>query len=129
MISEKTTGELIKEARIRADMTQKQLADILKIPYQGIGQWERGIRKPKIETIRLIAQALGVDVYSLVDFDTASQLLESRENARQQLEPKEQKLLELFAMLNDAGQDKAVERVEELLEIPKYKNAPPEGEA
>lgn len=127
MSTEKTTGELIKEARLKANMTQKELAAILGIPYQGIGQWERGVRKPKIETIRMIAQALDVDVYSLVDFDTATQLLENSMaamNAKlQHLSPKEQSLILAFVQLNDEGQDKAIERVEELIEIPKYRIA------
>lgn len=125
MSSEKTTGDLIREARLNANMTQKELAAILGIPYQGIGQWERGVRKPKIETIRMIAQALGVDVYSLADFDTASQLLEGSMNAKlERLSPKEKALIIAFDQLNDAGQDKVIERAEELLELPKYKNAP-----
>ena len=125
MSSEKTTGDLIREARLNANMTQKELAAILGIPYQGIWQWERGVRKPKIETIRMIAQALGVDVYSLADFDTASQLLEGSMNAKlERLSPKEKALIIAFSQLNDAGQDKVIERAEELLELPKYKNAP-----
>ena len=125
MSSEKTTGDLIREARLNANMTQKELAAILGIPYQGIGQWERGVRKPKIETIRMIAQALGVDVYSLADFDTATQLLEGSMNAKlERLSSKEQTLIIAFDQLNDAGQDKVIERAEELLELPKYKNAP-----
>ena len=127
MSSEKTTGDLIREARLNANMTQKELAAILGIPYQGIGQWERGVRKPKIETIRMIAQALGVDVYSLADFDTATQLLEGSMNAKlERLSPKEQTLIIVFDQLNDAGQDKVIERAEELLELPKYKNALPD---
>ena len=125
MSSEKTTGDLIREARLNANMTQKELAAILGIPYQGIGQWERGVRKPKIETIRMIAQALGVDVYSLADFDTASQLLEGSMNAKlERLSQKEQALIIAFSQLNEAGQDVAIERVNELTELPKYKNAP-----
>lgn len=125
MSSEKTTGDLIREARLNANMTQKELAAILGIPYQGIGQWERGVRKPKIETIRMIAQALGVDVYSLADFDTATQLLEGSLNAKlERLSPKEQSLIIAFDQLNDAGQDAAIERVNELTELPKYKKAP-----
>lgn len=55
-----TTGERIKEARKKAGMTQKELAEKLGIPYQGVGQWENGLRNPKIETLIKIANALGV---------------------------------------------------------------------
>lgn len=39
-----------------------------------------------------------------------------------------EKLVDAFLSLNDAGQQKAVERVEELTEIPKYQRQPEEGE-
>lgn len=59
---EKLIGERIKQVRKEAGMTQQQLAQRLGIPYQSIGQWERGIRKPKIETIQAIADAIGVSL-------------------------------------------------------------------
>lgn len=37
-------------------------------------------------------------------------------------------LLNNFLLLNDAGQEKAVERIEELTEIPKYQRKPEEGD-
>lgn len=81
MSNEKKTGELIKEARLRAGMTQAQLAAILHIPYQSIGQWERGIRKPKAETIRAIADALNVDPYSLTSWDDSTKLVKQYSDA------------------------------------------------
>ena len=39
-------GKYIKTARIKAGLTQVELAQKLGIPYQSIGQWERGKRKP-----------------------------------------------------------------------------------
>ena len=55
-----TIGERIKAARKNAGMTQKDLAEKLGIPYQGISQYERGIRKPKIDALVRISNALGV---------------------------------------------------------------------
>ena len=56
-----TTGERIKAARKAAGLTQKQLAKKIGIPYQSIGQWERGERNPKNETLLRIGNALGVN--------------------------------------------------------------------
>ena len=53
-------------ARKKAGLTQKALADKLGIPYQGISQYERGVRKPKLETLDRIAEALGVNFLDLV---------------------------------------------------------------
>lgn len=38
----------------------------------------------------------------------------------------QQRLVNAFDLLNDAGQQKAIERVDELTEIPKYKRQPPQ---
>lgn len=59
-------GQHIKEARLKAGITQAELADKLGIPYQSIGQWERGLRTPKIETLRKIAKALGIHIVELI---------------------------------------------------------------
>lgn len=47
-------------------MTQSELAEKLNIPYQSIGQWERDVRKPKLETINRIAAALNTQPSSLL---------------------------------------------------------------
>lgn len=64
-----TTGERIKEARKMANMTQAELAEKMGIPYQSIGQWERDIRNPKIETLQRIAEALNCSL-AFLSLDT-----------------------------------------------------------
>ena len=122
------TGDTIRALRKERMLSQIELATKAGIAVNSLRLYEANKREPKLDSLKRIAQALGVDVYSLVDFDTASHMLENRINAVLQLEPKEQQLLEIFATLNDAGQDVAIERVNELAELLKYKNAPPEGE-
>lgn len=61
-----TTGQLIKEARKKAGMTQKQLGEKLGIAYQTLAQWENDLRNPKYDTIRRIAAALDVEWTELV---------------------------------------------------------------
>lgn len=65
-----TVGERIKAARKKAGMTQKELADKLGIPYQGISQYERGVRNPKIDTLEKIADSLGVTLEELLSART-----------------------------------------------------------
>ena len=123
-----TKGELIKAARKNARMTQAELAKRMGISFQSIAQWENGLRDPKIETIKRIANALGVDVYELLgDADRelfvegeASALFRGVGKDYSFSEP-EKRLVLSFNRLNLEGQQKAVERVEELTEIPKYK--------
>lgn len=66
-----SAGERIKAARLQAGLTQSQLAKKLGIPYQSIGQWERNLRNPKFETLKKIADVLGVSVARLLGGDTA----------------------------------------------------------
>lgn len=60
-----TTGQLIKDARKKAGMTQKELADKLGLSFQAVAQWENDLRNPKYDTLEKIARALGVATYTL----------------------------------------------------------------
>lgn len=139
-----TIGERIKEARKRAGMTQKELAEKLGIPYQGIGQWENNLRKPKLETLRKIAAALSVDVWEFIedsrveydsveDFDLdyrnmmeflgkypKGEVVQRPDGVEYYKDRNRHELEMAYNRLNDVGQEKAVERIRELAEIPKY---------
>ena len=65
-----TTGERIRQARKSAGMTQAELAHKLGISAAGIAQWENDLRNPKIETLRKLADALGVTPGYLLYGDT-----------------------------------------------------------
>lgn len=134
-----TTGQRIKAARKKAGMTQAELAGKLGIPYQSIGQWERDLRSPKIETLHRIANALLISVRELMDAKTAdaydagidlgANLEEWQGYVIDELWKREgysgsdteTQLINAFSQLNDSGQHEAIKRVEELTEIPRYK--------
>ena len=60
MTTAKEIGIGIKNARLAVGITQAELARRLGVTPQAISQYERGEKKPKIETIKKIADALGV---------------------------------------------------------------------
>jgi len=61
-----SVGENIKRIRKARNMTQKELGEKLGgISQQQIGQWENGIKNPKIETIEKIATVLDVNIFIL----------------------------------------------------------------
>ena len=79
-------GREIKEARIRAHMTQKELAKLLKVSPQMISMYENGVRIPKYKTVDKIAKALKMPTDLLIRFseissDTVSPEGESLVNA------------------------------------------------
>ena len=137
-----TTGERIRAARKNAGLTQKQLGKRLNISYQTVAQWENGLRNPKFETLCKIAQAVNCPIADLfaeddipfvrIGYETGRQI--GRKEWIEYLEKMlgysfsdaEQEIVNLLAKLNPEGQAKAVERVEELTEIPKYQKKPPQ---
>lgn len=58
-------GEKIKNIRKTKGLTQKELAQKLGVSQAMITQYEKGLRKPKPDTIKRIAMALGVDYYDI----------------------------------------------------------------
>ena len=131
-------GEKIKAARIAARMTQADLAKILSVAYQNIGQWESGKRNPKLDTIFKIADALGVRVEDLVGletFDTGAELSarikETNESPDGEtltvIHTKDPRKFIDFTLnqLNDEGKIKAAERVAEVAEVPRYRKDAP----
>ena len=60
------TGKKIKEIRLWRGLTQKQLAEKCGLSEPTIRNYELGIRKPSLETIEIIADALEVTTFEIV---------------------------------------------------------------
>ena len=83
-----TTGDRIKQARLAAHLTQKELAEKVGLKFSAIHKYETGmVVNLKRETIAALANALnvkpswlmclddGTDIFSVADFDSATDLL------------------------------------------------------
>lgn len=120
-----STGEKIKQARKEAGLTQKELGDKLGITYQQIGQYENGKRKPKLETLQRIADALEIEMLSLLTKEYITQTDITQKDFHDWIdtlgETKSDRINELFDNLNEEGQDKAIDLVELLTKIPEYR--------
>lgn len=132
-------GEKIKAARIAAHMTQADLAKILGVAYQNIGQWESGKRNPKLDTIIKIACALGIrydDLVGLETFDTGAEFDARWKELTKDANGESMKIIHTtdprkfidFALdqMNEEGKIKVAERAAEVLEVPKYRKDAPE---
>ena len=132
-------GEKIKAARIAAHMTQADLAKILGVAYQNIGQWESGKRNPKLDTIIKIACALGIryeDLVGLETFDTGAEFDARWKALTKDANGESMKIIHTtdprkfidFALdqMNEEGKNKVAERAAEVLEVPKYRKDAPE---
>lgn len=132
-----TIGKKIQQARKAAGFSQKQLAEKLGVSASMIGQYENDLRKPKFETIIRIVDALDISESEFLPDDYQEALTymwrvgwlakdeEYRIAGGYSFTENEVRLIECFNKLNNEGQSKAVERVEELTEIPKYQKEPP----
>ena len=57
-----TGGDLIREARTRAGLTQRQLARRLGTSQPVVARWERGRRSPDYDVVRVAAKACGFEL-------------------------------------------------------------------
>lgn len=59
-------GILLKVARVKARLTQSELAKRLGVQAQHISQWECGKRSPTLKTVLRLCKALNVSVVSFL---------------------------------------------------------------
>jgi len=55
-------GERIKHLRQKNSMTQHELADLVNITYTSVSYWERGVSKPDVYQIKIIANYFDVPI-------------------------------------------------------------------
>lgn len=113
-----TIGEKIKKARTNAKMTQKELAEKCGMADSAIRKYESGKVVPKLDTIAKIARAMGLYAGDLVDAGQWGQVQPGEDS--ETASAAESQLIYHFRTLNDNGQSVAVERVQELTQIPAY---------
>ena len=91
-----TSGELIRAARLRAELSQAELADRLGLPASSIARWEMDRVEPGFSTLRRVLRACGFDISpTLVPFERDPER-DARVKEIQRLTPQErlQSLLE-----------------------------------
>ena len=141
-------GRCIKDARKSAGLTQEELGKMLGISGAAVAQYETGKRNPKPETLSRFACALNISVSQLLGFSPEDlggdpnnvdwmnfnrAILEAGISSdldkivNSFLETDAVSILQFLEQLNSEGKKKAIERIAELAEIPRYqkeKNAP-----
>lgn len=63
----RTNGSAIASARIARGMTQAQLGAAIGVSGTQMSNWERGDRRPKLDALRRIADALSVPLDDLLN--------------------------------------------------------------
>jgi transcriptional regulator with XRE-family HTH domain len=92
-----TSGEVLREARLLAGLTQQDLSERVGVPRSSIARWERGTVEPGFDTARRLLRACGFDL-SLVRYEP-DEIIDERLAGKLELTPQER----LLAMLGDPG--------------------------
>lgn len=121
-------GERIKKARESAGMTQEQLGELLGVTGVSVMRYEKGTRQPSINQRLLLAEIFRTPILYFIDQDIYEEIEIESEALNETESIYQNRLISAFELLNDNGKQKALERVEELSEIPKYQRQPEEGE-
>src|SRR5262245_52542921 len=66
-----TLGAACREARLRLNLTQEDVAERINLVTEVYGRLERGNMLPSVETLRRLSVALGVPADTLLSLSTA----------------------------------------------------------
>lgn len=118
-----TTGERIRQLRIEHQMTQEELGAKVGVQKAAIYKYENGL---VVNLKRSILEKLAL----VLDTTTTYLMgMEDAEPAHASLTPAQTALLDNFDQLNEEGQTKALEYVEDLVLTGRYKKAAAHGVA
>lgn len=113
-------GSRFKTARERIGLSQQGLADMLNVTDGTISNYEKGVAYPRWDTINKICDILKVDPNYLF-WDDMSEILRAKvEDESNTAEIKVKSLEEKYLRLNELGQNKVSEYIEDLSQIQKY---------
>lgn len=72
-------GDLIREARRRAGLTQAELAERAGTAQSGIARWESGRTAPSLDDVRRVVRLCGLDLeVALVPYDDSDRAQAAR---------------------------------------------------
>lgn len=125
-----TTGERLKLRRKEIGFSAEKVADQLGVSPATIYRYEKGdIEKVPVDSLAELAKILQTTPAYLMGWESQADQAEINDLLAQiqASEEKEQsriaEMIQDFKKLNDDGKAKAIERVHELTEIPRYQDA------
>ena len=118
-----TTGDRIRQLRIEHQMTQEELGAKVGVQKAAIYKYENGLvvnlKRSILEKLAVVLDTTPTYLMGMEDNDTI----------HTSLTPIQVSLLDAFDQLNEEGQTKAVEYVEDLVLTGRYKKAAAHGVA
>lgn len=105
----------LRQAREQANLTQQDFAKKLGVTKNAISNYENGVSSPKWDVLVKIFDVLQVEPNFLYQDDFTASSIDTA------LTPTKTSLLSIFDELNEEGQTKALEYVEDLVLAGRYK--------
>ena len=59
-------SDILKELRVKNDLTQEEMAEKLFVTRQAVSRWENGETTPNIETLKLISRSFDISINALL---------------------------------------------------------------
>lgn len=113
-----TTGERIRQLRIQHQMTQEELGAKVGVQKAAIYKYENGLivnlKRSTLEKLAIVLETTPTYLMGLEDDENDSSILS-------ELTPQQSALLLSFNQLNEEGQQKAVDYVDDLVLTGRYK--------
>lgn len=113
-----TTGERIRQLRIQHQMTQEELGAKVGVQKAAIYKYENGLivnlKRSTLEKLAIVLETTTTYLMGLEDDENDSSILS-------ELTPQQSALLSSFDQLNEEGQQKAVDYVDDLVLTGRYK--------
>lgn len=114
----------LRQAREQAGLTQLELAEKLGVTKSAIGNYENGVSSPKWDVLVQIFDVLHVEPNFLYQDSFSPPVSDSVH-----LTPAQSALLSAFDQLNEEGQQKAQDYVDDLVYTGRYKKCAAAGVA
>lgn len=119
-----TTGERIRQLRIQHQMTQEELGAKVGVQKAAIYKYENGLivnlKRSTLEKLAIVLETTPTYLMGLEDDENDSSILS-------ELTPQQSALLSSFDQLNEEGQQKAVDYVDDLVLTGRYKKCATSG--
>lgn len=108
----------IKELRLNAKLSQKELADIIGVNQTAVSQWERGVTSPKYSQVQNLCKVFQVsDAYLLGMIDQKKPPTSKADGLTQ----KQIKILEMMDQMTPEQQDEMLRQAEYQLWMQQHK--------
>ncbi len=119
-----TTGERIRQLRIQHQMTQEELGAKVGVQKAAIYKYENGLivnlKRSTLEKLAIVLETTPTYLMGLEDDENDFSILS-------ELTPQQSALLSSFNQLNEEGQQKAVDYVDDLVLTGRYKKCAASG--